>query len=185
MITRPNSIPASVLAALVIAAGLSTPLMAQEAATPSLLPGGASSLTETHGDWTISCQVVAPDEASERVCVMGQRQTNAQGQQVLAIELLPSPDGLEGALVLPFGLAVIQPVTLTIDEGEPITASFSTCIPAGCVVPIEAGSDTLAAMRAGSVMTVAAFTAEGQTLELPVSLTGLAAATNRIEALVQ
>lgn len=184
-ISRPKPIPASALAALVIAAGLSTPLMAQEAPTPSLLPGGASSLTETHGDWSIRCQVVTQNEASERVCVMGQRQTNAQALQVLAIELLPSPDGLEGALVLPFGLAVTQPVSLTIDEGEAITAPFSTCVPAGCVVPIEAGSDTLAAMRAGSRLVVSAPNLNGQTLELPVSLTGLAAATSRIEALVQ
>lgn len=177
--------PAGALAALVIAASLSTPIMAQETAAPNLLPGGASSLTETHGEWTIRCQVVTQDEASERVCVMGQRQTNAQGQQVLAIELRPSPDGLEGTLVLPFGLAVTQPVSLTIDEGDPISASFSTCVPAGCIVPIEAGSDTFAAMSAGSQLIISASNVNGQTLELPVSLTGLSAATSRIEALVQ
>ncbi|MEO9340326.1 invasion associated locus B family protein [Mesorhizobium sp. SB112] len=142
-------------------------------------------MTETHGDWTIRCQVVTQNETLERVCVMGQRQTNAQGQQVLAIELLPSPDGLEGALVLPFGLAVTQSVSLTIDEGEPITASFSTCVPAGCAVPIEAGSDTLAAMRAGSRLLVSAPNLNGQNLELTVSLTGLAAAIDRIIELTQ
>lgn len=185
MIRSLNLIAASALVALVFVTGLSTPLAAQEAAAPSLLPGGASSLTETHGDWTVSCQVITQDDVSERICVMGQRQTNAQGQQVLAIELLPSPDGLEGALVLPFGLAVTQPVLLAMDEGESITAAFSTCVPAGCVVPVEAASDTLAAMRAGSVMTVSASTVGGQSLELPVSLTGLAAATNRITELTQ
>ncbi|MCE8020458.1 invasion associated locus B family protein [Halomonas sp. MCCC 1A11036] len=162
---------------------LSSPLMAQESAMPSLLPGGASSLTETHGDWTIRCQVVTQEEASERICAMSQRQANAQGQQVLAIELLPSPEGLEGAIVLPFGLAVTQPVALTIDEGEPINASFSTCLPAGCVVPIDASSDTLAAMRAGNQLVVSASNVNGQPLELPVSLMGFSAATNRIEAL--
>ncbi len=107
-----------------MASGLSTPVKAQVAAPPNLLPGGASSLTETHGDWMIHCQVVAEAEASRRACVMAQRQTNAQGQQVLAIELLPSTEGLEGALVLPFGLAVRQAVSLTIEESEPIMAAF-------------------------------------------------------------
>jgi len=47
-------------------------------------------------------------------------------------------------------------------------------------VPIEAGSDTLLAMRDGSVITVSALTVEGQTFELPISLTGYSVATNRI-----
>lgn len=76
-------------------------------------------------------------------------------------------------------------MSLAIDEGEPITATFSTCVPAGCVVPIEAGSDTFTAMRAGSQLIVSASNLNGQILELPVSLRGLAAATNRITDLTQ
>jgi invasion protein IalB len=177
--------PTTILAGIVLTAALTGPAMAQDTASPSLLPGGASSLTETHGDWTIRCQVVTQEETSERLCVMGQRQTNAQGQQVLAIELLSSPQGLEGALVLPFGLAVTQGVTVTIDAAEPLTSAFSTCIPAGCIVPIQAGSDMLEAMLGGSVMTVSTQTVEGQPLELSVSLAGFAEATNRIEDLNQ
>lgn len=185
MTIQPHFRRTAALAALVIATSLSTPLAAQQSAAPNLLPGGASSLSETHGDWTVRCQVIPHKTAPERVCVMGQRQTNEQGQQVLSIELLRSPDGLEGAIVLPFGLAVTQPVTLTIDEGEAITASFSTCVPNGCVVPITAGSGTLVAMRSGTQLVVAARNANGQTLELPVSLAGFAAASNRVDALTQ
>lgn len=173
------------LAVLVIAGSLATPLMAQQSAAPNLLPGGASSLSEAYGDWTVRCQVIPQDAASKLVCVMGQRQTNEQGQQVLSIEFLPSPDGLEGAIVLPFGLAVTQPVALTIDEGEAIAAAFSTCVPNGCVVPMAAGSGALVAMRAGTQLTVAARSVNGQTLELPVSLAGFAAASNRVDALTQ
>lgn len=175
----------SIAAVLAIASGLATPLMAQEGSGATLLPGGASSLSETHGDWTVSCQILTREAALERICVISQRQANAQGQQVLSVELVGLADGFEGAIVLPFGLAVTQPVTLSIDEGEAISASFSTCLPNGCVVPIAADSETLAAMRAGSQLVVAAQDGSGQPLELPVSLTGFAAATNRIVALTQ
>jgi invasion protein IalB len=168
-----------------ICIGLPLPASAQELEVPILLPGGASSLTETHGDWTVRCQVVTQSETAERICTMGQRQTNAQGQQVLAIELLLSPDGMEGSVILPFGLAVSQAVSLTIDEGEPIQSVFSTCLPAGCVVPIAVSSETLSAMRGGSTLVIAAQNLDGQTLELRVSLAGFTAATQRILALVE
>jgi invasion protein IalB len=181
---HPTLARTTVLAVLAVAS-LSTPLMAEESSAPALLPGGASSLSETHGDWTVGCQVVARDTASERVCGMSQRQTNAQGQQVLSVELLRLANGFEGAIVLPFGLAVTQPVTLTIDQGETITASFSTCVPNGCVVPLATDSQTLAAMRSGAQLVVGAQNVNGQSLELPVSLTGFAAAATRTEALTQ
>lgn len=161
------------------------PLFAQEPASPGLLPGGASSVIETHGDWTLRCEIITRTETSERICVVNQVQTNAQGQRVIAVELAPSADGVAGAIILPFGLAVTQPVTLTIDEGEPITASFSTCVPAGCVVPIEAGSETLNAMRAGSALSISTQNVDNQPLELPVSLAGFSAATNRVADLAQ
>lgn len=170
---------------LVLSATLATPAFAQEPASPGLLPGGASSLTETYGDWTVRCEIITRTQTSERICVVNQVQTNAQGQRVIAVELAPSADGVAGAIILPFGLAVTQPVTLTIDEGEPITASFSTCVPAGCIVPIAAGSETLNAMRAGTALSIAAQNVDNQPLELPVSLMGFSAATVRIEALTQ
>lgn len=164
-------------AALVFAATLVVPAMAQDA---DQLPGGASSLAESYGDWTVGCRIVTSDDASRRVCAMSQRQVNDGGQQVLAVELMPSQDGLAGVMVMPFGLAVTRPVSLRVDEGEPLPATFSTCLPAGCLVPIEAGSETLAAMRSGSVLTFASQTVDGTALELSVSLAGFTAAANRI-----
>ena len=60
-----------------------TPAAAQEAATNAGLPGGAQSLNEEHGDWTVSCRV----EQAAKLCVMSQTLADSQsGQQVLSIE---------------------------------------------------------------------------------------------------
>ena len=171
--------------ALVLSLPNSAAVVAQEAAPPTLLPGGASSLSETHGDWTVRCQVIARNQTSERVCAMSQVQANAQGQQVIGVELRPLTDGLEGTLVLPFGLAITQRVTLSIDEADPVPASFSTCVPAGCIVPITANDSMVNALRTGASLTVTASNIEGQQLKLLVPLNGFAAAAQRMEALNQ
>jgi len=61
------------------------PALAQDA--PSL-PGGASSLQETFGDWRVACWVT---DAS-RNCALSQQQARQNGQRVLAIELRACAD---------------------------------------------------------------------------------------------
>jgi len=91
------------------------------------LPGNATSLTETYGDWTVIC--AAPQDAA---------QVNRQnGQRVLAIELAAIEGGnaASGTLVLPFGLNLDQGVALSVDVSEILPPlRFSTCLPAGCLV---------------------------------------------------
>lgn len=88
-------------------------------------------------------------------------------------------------MILLLGLAVTPPVTLTIDDGSPIAAAFSTCVPAGCIVPIAAASKTLDAMRAGSALTIVVQDLDRQRLQLPVSLIEFSAAIIRLEELTQ
>ena len=178
---------------LILLALFATPLQAQQTGgqpqsqgqPQGVLPGGASSLSETHEDWTVRCQMAPQKDATKPVCAVTQTQVNPQGKQVISIELRPSPEGLKGALIMPFGLAINRPVTLSIDAGPSIPESFSTCIPVGCVVPIEIDRDILSAMRGGAAMNVSAFTVDDRKLSLPVSLKGFSAAANRVSELVQ
>ena len=54
------------------------------AADAPQLPGGASALSETHGDWTVNCQI----SGTNKVCSLSHQQFNKQSnQRLLAIEL--------------------------------------------------------------------------------------------------
>ncbi|WP_069093614.1 invasion associated locus B family protein [Methyloligella halotolerans] len=85
------------------------PVQAQSIATPVKpnvsLPGGASSLTETHEDWTVGCSV----QAEGKRCVFSQALGNKQtGQRLLSMELRPEGDGIEGVILAPFGLRLAK-----------------------------------------------------------------------------
>lgn len=105
-------------------------------ATAQGLPGGASALNETHGDWTITC--LAAEDAVQ--CTMVQTQVSGEARQrVLSIQFAAVDAGgsAEGVLVLPFGLRLDAGVRLAIDENGPLAdRRFSTCLPVGCVVPL-------------------------------------------------
>lgn len=168
------------------AAAMAGGAQAQEEAQAPLLPGGASSLTETHGDWVVRCQVTTREDAPARNCSMNQRRTTQEGQQILTAELLrPSEDQLEGAIVLPFGLAVTEQIRLMVDEAADSLAelTFSTCLQNGCVVFVSLDASALAALRAGSELRVHAFAPQNEEFVFPISLTGFTAAVNRLTEL--
>lgn len=150
------------------------------------LPGGASSLNETHGDWTVACTV--PEGAVR--CAVSQVQVNGENRQrVLSVELAATEGGnaASGALVLPFGLALEQGVVLSIDEGEALPPlRFSTCLPVGCLVPLAFDRDTVAAMRAGTALKAkAAANTNGQELSFSISLAGFTSALARAAELTK
>src|SRR6187549_3608122 len=76
-------------------------LWALPALGATALPGGATSLSETHGDWTVRCGIV--DQVVS--CEAFQEQISSENQQrVLAISFGSGGDVVSGLLVLPFGL---------------------------------------------------------------------------------
>lgn len=148
------------------------------------LPGGATSLNETHGDWTVACTV---PEGTVR-CTVSQVQIDSQSRQrVLSVELTAADGGAaaSGILVMPFGLALDQGVALSIDEGEFLPLlRFSTCLPAGCLVPLTFNQDALAAMRAGTALKAKAVAnGSSQDVNFSISLSGFTSALARAAAL--
>ena len=144
------------------------------------LPGGASSLNETHGDWTVTCVTL---DGTVR-CAVSQIQINSENRQrVLSVELTANDGGnaAGGTFVLPFGLALDQGVALSIDEGEPMASlRFSTCLPAGCLVPLTFDQNAITAMRAGAALKAkAAANGGGQDVNFSISLSGFTSALAR------
>lgn len=144
------------------------------------LPGGASSLNETHGDWTVACTT---PEGSVR-CAITQNQVSVENRQrVLAVELhaIEGGSAVNGTLVLPFGLKLDDGVRLALDEAKPFqTLPFSTCIATGCLVPLVLDTDAVSALRAGSVLALKASANDnGQEVAFSVSLSGFISALAR------
>lgn len=158
---------------------LLAPATAQDTAPASGLPGGAQSLNEEHGDWTVSCRV----EQAAKLCVMSQTLADSQsGQPVLSIELAtPAVDKAEGMLLLPFGLRLADGAALKVD-GAALGSNwaFVTCIATGCLVPVTFDASQVSTLRAGTELVITARGAgAGEPVELKVSLTGFARAANR------
>lgn len=148
------------------------------------LPGGASNLTETHEDWTVGCQV----NEEQKSCVFSQSLGNKQtGQRVLSIELAPQGDSaVKGALLTPFGLKLADGVSLTIDE-KPFGAkhAFTTCVQAGCLVPVEFDAAALGTLNGGKQLGVGAVNMNGEPVTLNISLKGFTEARKRAEELMK
>ena len=144
------------------------------------LPGGASSLTEAHQDWTVRCAVTADGTAVN--CGLSQEQLEkTTRKRVLLIGLNAGADGgAAGSLVLPFGLALDSGVTFQVDDGK-VTSPlrFRTCLPAGCIVPINWNKASVDALRVAKTVKVAAVSDNGQPAPFTISIAGFASALDR------
>lgn len=164
-------------------AALLIPALAAAAEPQANLPGGASSLTETFGDWQVGCVVQGPAKR----CAITQEQVNQQTRQrVFAVEVTSVGDKLEGILLMPFGLSLERGATLQIDDQPSTTAlKFRTCLPGGCLVPLSFDAKSIAALRVGTVLKVRALADGGAEQLYTISLKGLAQALDRIITLAK
>jgi invasion protein IalB len=151
------------------------------------LPGGATSLREAHGDWAVSCSVQTANSKTTKACALSQELTDRKsGQRVLAIEVRPAGTAADGTLVLPFGLALAKGATLQIDDGQASSAlAFRTCLPAGCVVPVNFDTKMLAALRSGAALKVKATRDGGGDVQFSLSLKGFGGAFDRTATLLK
>ena len=169
-------------ATLLLAAALSL----GSASLPSAqgLPGGASSLNETHGDWRVTCQ-----SANDAVrCAISQTQVRGEDRQrVLAMELSTREGNTAagGALLLPFGLNLDAGITPAIDDAAPLPAwRFATCLPQGCLVTLDFDAATVSALRTGTALQLRAAAHEtGQEVAFSISLSGFGSALDRLAEL--
>lgn len=145
------------------------------------MPGGASSLQEAYQDWRLACHSAAP----QPLCALSQEQAQQNGQRVLAIELRKDGnDALSGNLILPFGLLLDAGVILQIDDGQQgAPLRFSTCVPAGCLVPLSFNADYVIALRSGTLLRVKVQSADAKEVDLSISLKGFSAAFDRLQVL--
>lgn len=178
---------ASLLAAgaLLVLAPLSAAAQAAAPAAPaapvSTLPGGAQAINEAFQDWQMACA----EPGGTKRCAITQQQADAKTRQrLLAVELQPKGAGAEGVLVLPFGLELDKGVTLKSGAVDLGALRFKTCLPQGCIVPLNLDAKALGVLRsAKDPLTVTAFNDAGAPLNFSVSVKGFGQALDRAAAL--
>lgn len=180
--TRPSSHLLQAVAFFCIALGVFHPAHAQTESSTAL-PGGASSVQESHGDWTVSCRIVE----GRKSCMLLQALARSTGETVLSLELVPvSETQAEGILLSPFGLKLADGVRLSVD-GTPFSTPFPfmTCVEAGCIVPVEFRAEQLDRLKNGKEALVSAANASsGAAVELKLSLAGFTTAFVRARELL-
>lgn len=190
--SRKITSPVSLTLPVFIISLLAYPVVAQEtqagnkgdrAVAVTTLPNGATSVTETYNDWTVSCAM----EGSRKTCTLSQMQGDKEtGQRVFSIELnAPQGARFDGALIMPFGLKLDDGVKLKIDDqGEEVSLRYSTCYPQGCIAPASFSEEFVRALRKGAALKMAAtHLTTGQPVKLSASLTGFSSALDRAIAL--
>jgi invasion protein IalB len=149
------------------------------------LPNGASSISETYGDWTVSCRLLE----GQKQCLLLQAQGDTQTKQrIFEIELRTPKDGkTEGTILMPLGLKLDSGAILSLDDkdlGQGL--HFSTCTPQGCLLPVSLQTATTEVMKKGKVLTVASLNLNnGQVVTFKISLEGFAAASARVAELAK
>jgi len=176
-----------------LAAAVTAYLMAVSAGTaqnkadqkPSELPGGSSSLQETFDNWTLQCST----SDKERVCRVQQQQRHRESKQLLlAMEFsVGANGGVRGSAILPFGLRLASGMTLQVDESpDQRPLGFSTCLPVGCVAPLDLEKASVTHLRAGTMLRIKVMANDdGKPVLLSVPLKGLAPALDRLVSLSQ
>ena len=146
-------------------------------------PNGAASVSESYGDWTMTCTREGGRPSCAVLQTQGDRRT---GRRQFSIELRTPRDGrAEGMILMPFGLQIEPGVTFKIDDrvlGK--GAPYTSCVSDGCLVSISlptVATDTMQTAQNMSVSGVKPDAKEPAAIQVP--LTGFAAAFARAIAL--
>jgi len=148
---------------------------AQPAVDPNLV------LNEAQEDWSVRCFRVD----SPAPCDVLQVGTSSETQQrvlLISIAYVPSRDAYAMQIIVPLGVELSQGLTLAAGEASLTNLPFTRCERDGCYVETalpQPTIDALSAMTANTTISIIAFN-EDQTLELPFSVAGFAAAMARM-----
>ncbi|BAU91966.1 invasion associated locus B family protein [Methylorubrum populi] len=145
-------------------------------------PAGASSVSESYGDWTMNC-----NRAEARTdCVIIQSQGDRRtGKRLFSFELRPPKEGKsEGLILMPFGLQIEPGVSFKLDDRQlGKGAPFSFCVTDGCLVPVSLPTLATDTMKTATNLTISATKPDAkEPTIITVPLSGFAAAFARASA---
>lgn len=167
--------------ACLLALVFSMPALAQEQteAPAPTFAGGASAITEVHGNWTVLCGF----EEADKVCVVTQNLADSQsGQRMLTLELeLAGDGGAEGVAMIPFGLRLpdgigMQADAVNVGDRLPIVACYDN----GCLATFTLDDAGIELLRRGNTLRLAGTVQDsGENVVLSMPLAGITSAMAR------
>jgi len=151
----------------------------QQQAAPN---GGGDQPQLIFSPWVKLCNKDA-DPKAKRICVTVKDGRVESGLLVVSVAIIEM-DGEAKKLLrmsLPYGVALQHGTRLIVDQGQPATSPFVTCLPpvvppGGCIADYEASADLVASMKKGQVLTVQAIHMNGQAMSPQMDLKDFAKA---------
>ena len=155
---------------------------APPAAPPQAQNGGEQAPQLIYSPWVKLCNKDA-DPKAKRICVTVKDGRVESGLLVVSVAIIEM-DGEAKKLLrmsLPYGVALQHGTRLIVDQGQPATAPFVTCLPpvvppGGCIADYEANADIIARMKKGQILTIQAIHMSGQAMSPQMDLKDFAKA---------
>jgi invasion protein IalB len=125
--------------------------------------------------WTKLCPK-GPDANAKKLCFIGRDGRVESGMPVVAAVVV-EPEGEPKKMLritLPLGMALSPGTRIVVDQGQPITAPYVTCIPNGCVADYEASQDLINTMKKGTGLVLQGISGNGQPVSVVIPLADFA-----------
>jgi invasion protein IalB len=154
----------------------------QPPAQQQAAPNGGDQPQLIFSPWVKLCNKDA-DPKAKRICVTVKDGRVESGLLVVSVAIIEM-DGEAKKLLrmsLPYGVALQHGTRLIVDQGQPATSPFVTCLPpvvppGGCIADYEASADMIGRMKKGQILTVQAIHMNGQAMSPQMDLKDFAKA---------
>ena len=154
----------------------------QAPAQQQAAPNGGDQPQLIFSPWVKLCNKDA-DPKAKRICVTVKDGRVESGLLVVSVAIIEM-DGEAKKLLrmsLPYGVALQHGTRLIVDQGQPATSPFVTCLPpvvppGGCIADYEASADMIGRMKKGQILTVQAIHMNGQAMSPQMDLKDFAKA---------
>ena len=154
----------------------------QAPAQQQVAPNGGDQPQLIFSPWVKLCNKDA-DPKAKRICVTVKDGRVESGLLVVSVAIIEM-DGEAKKLLrmsLPYGVALQHGTRLIVDQGQPATSPFVTCLPpvvppGGCIADYEASADMIGRMKKGQILTVQAIHMNGQAMSPQLDLKDFAKA---------
>lgn len=130
-----------------------------------------------YSPWTKFCPK-PKDPKAKGGCITGKDARTESGIPVVAAGLIEPEGGPKNVLRLtvPGGVHLQYGTRMIIDQEQPVTAQFLTCVQNQCIADIEATPELIQKMSKGQMMVVQAINMAGSAISFPLPLTDFAKA---------
>jgi invasion protein IalB len=153
------------------------PAPAAPPAAPPIPPAQAGALPLPdlskliYSSWTKLCNKDS-EANSKQVCFTGSSLDFEDGNSFIAAVLV-EPDGDPKKMfriTLPLAVQLPYGARIAIDQQQPLTGSFFTCVPGGCLAEFEGTADLIGKLKKGQMLNLQAVDLAGNVFNLPLPL---------------